>query len=54
MAKTTTAKTTAKKPQSKSGFDASRAIATITSFNESFTLDGDDEDEDDDFDGDDD
>ena len=45
MAKTKTAtKKTAKKPQSKSGFDAARAIATITSFHDSFTLDGDDED----------
>lgn len=41
--KTTPKKTQAKKPQAKSGFDAARAIATITSFHDSFTLDGDDD-----------
>lgn len=52
MAKTkTTTKKTAKKPQAKPGFDAARAIATITSFHDSFTLD---EDGEDDFDEDDD
>ena len=48
MAKTkTTTKTTTKKSNAKAkpGFDAARAIATITSFHDSFTLDGDDEDD---------
>lgn len=46
MAKTkTTTKKPAKKPQAKPGFDAARAIATIASFHDSFTLDGDDEDD---------
>lgn len=46
MAKKPATKTNTKKPNAKSkpGFDAARAITTITSFHDSFTLDGDDED----------
>lgn len=44
--KSSTTKTNAKK---KTDIDMARAVATITSFHDSFTLDGDDDDDDDDW-----
>ena len=48
--KSTTAKPKAK-TKKKTGIDTARAVAAITSFHDSFTLDGDDDDDNNDWDG---